>query len=283
MRSETPAIEFRHVSLGFDGHIVLNDVSFKLAPGQLIIITGGSSSGKSVLLRLAMGFLKPDEGQVLIEGHDIGEMDEDELLTLRGDSMGVVFQEESLFTGLSVYDNTAYRLVEHHWSEEKMEAAVREVLRFVGLEEDAEKLPEELSGGMKRRLEIARGLVGWPAIMLLDEPTMGLDPLTAENILNLVIRARDVNKISALYVTKRIDELPYLATHYAVAAADGSVSVLAAVAPAQGPPTPVLLLEAGRIAFCGSAAEFEASTLPAVTFMTRGRIVAHDDSAAVHY
>ena len=193
MNTQVPAIEFRHVVLSFADNVALDDVSFTLNKGEMILMTGVSGSGKSVLLRLAMGLLKPDSGQILIEGKEIQELDESELITLRGGLMGMVFQEESLFTGLPVYENAAYRLEEHGWPEEKIEKAVAEVLRFVGLEGEESKFPEELSGGMKRRLEIARALIGWPQIMLFDEPTMSLDPLAALKVLDLVIRARDIN------------------------------------------------------------------------------------------
>ena len=181
----------------------------------MIFITGEAGAGKSVLLRLAIALEHPDSGQVLIEGQDAGLLDEVELLKLRGSRMGIVFQEDSLFTGLSVYENVAFRPREHGVSEPEVERAVNEVLRFVGLKEDADKLPAELSGGMRRRLEIARALVGWPSIMLFDEPASGLDPLTAVQVLDLIIRARDIYGISSIYVTKKLDEIPYLATHRA--------------------------------------------------------------------
>ena len=192
-----PAIEFRNVSLSFEDRLALNDISFTLNQGEMIFLTGISGSGKSVLLRLAMGLLKPDSGQIFIEGREIENLSESELIDIRGELMGLVFQEDSLFTGLPVYENAAYRLEEHGWSEEEIDRAVREVLQFVGLEGEEEKFPEELSGGMKRRLEIARALIGWPRIMLFDEPTMSLDPLAALKVLDLVIRARDINHMSS--------------------------------------------------------------------------------------
>lgn len=234
-----PAIEFRNVFLSFDDHQVLHDVSFTLEQGEMILVTGVSGSGKSVLLRLAMGLIKPDSGQILIEGREIEHLEESELLALRGGLMGMVFQEDSLFTGLPVYENAAYRLEEHGWSEEEIERSVGEVLRFVGLDGEEEKFPEELSGGMKRRLEIARALIGWPRIMLFDEPTMSLDPLAALKVLDLVIRARDINHISSLYVTKKIHEFDYLASAK----------------------TKVMVLEQGSIVFTGSVQEFQASEL----------------------
>jgi ABC-type transporter Mla maintaining outer membrane lipid asymmetry ATPase subunit MlaF len=271
METETKnpiALEFRNVSLSFDEKKVLSDIDLKLERGEMIFITGVSGSGKSLLLRLAIALERPDSGQILIEGRDIALLDEAELLELRGSRMGIVFQEDSLFTSLTVYDNVAYRLVEHGVGEEQTEKTVREVLQFVGLERDAEKLPEELSGGMRRRLEIARALVGWPSIMLFDEPASGLDPLTAIQVLDLIIRARDVYGISSLYVTKKLDEIPYLARHRANRSSAGIVieetgSQLAA------PRTSVIVLDRGQIVFTGRVAEFEASLSPAVTLLTK--------------
>ena len=180
--------------------------------------------------------------------------------------MGLVFQEEALFTGLTTYENAAYRLTEHNWPEEKKDQATREVLAFVGLENDMDKLPEELSVGMKRRLEVARALAGWPPIMLLDEPTGGLDPITNRQVLDLVIRARDLHGISALYVTKELHEIPYLALHTAVTGASGKVEIVKGE-DAGRPDARVMLLEAGRIAFSGSLEDFESSADPAVLNM----------------
>ena len=275
MNSQIPAIEFRHVVLSFGENIALNDVSFTLNHGEMIPITGVSGSGKSVLLRLAMGLLIPDSGQILIEGKEIQKLDESELITLRGGLMGMVFQEDSLFTGLRVYENAAYRLEEHGWSEDEVERAVAEVLRFVGLEGEESKFPEELSGGMKRRLEIARALIGWPRIMLFDEPTMSLDPLAALKVLELVIRARDINQISSLYVTKKIHEINYLATYRGETLPNGEIRI--GEAPATNlPQTRVIVLEEGRIAFDGSAADFAKSELkPIQDLLTLDR---HDHS-----
>lgn len=258
-----PAIEFRNVYVTFDDRTVLNDINFTLAEGEMIFLTGVSGCGKSVLLRLAIGLLKPDSGQVFINGREIDELEESDLLAIRGGSMGIVFQEDSLFTGLPVYENTAYRLEEHGWPEEKIDQAVTEVLRFVGLDGEEEKFPEELSGGMKRRLEIARALIGWPRIMLFDEPTMGLDPLAASKVLDLIIRARDVNNISALYVTKKTRELAYLSHFRAERDADGNVSTREAPS-TNLPMTRVMVLDAGSIVFNGSVADFEKSDLPAI-------------------
>lgn len=264
---DVPAIEFRHVSLSYDEKLVLDDVSFKLERGEMIFITGVAASGKSVLLKLAIALERPDSGQVFIEGRDAALLDETELLELRGNRLGIVFQEDSLFTGLTVYDNVAYRLIEHNVPDEQTDAAVMEVLRFVGLDRDAEKLPSEMSGGMRRRLELARALVGWRSIMLFDEPASGLDPLTAVQILNLIVRARDVQGMSSIYVTKKLDEIPYIATHRARQIGN-KVVIEEVTLPDDLPTCRVLVLDEGKIVFTGSVAEFEASSLPAVTRLT---------------
>lgn len=258
-----PAIEFRNVSVSFGETAALTDVSFVLNKGKMILVTGVSGCGKSVLLRLAMGLLRPDAGQILIEGREIQQLKESELIDLRRGLMGIVFQEDSLFTGLPVYENAAFRLEEHGWSEADIAKAVAEVLRFVGLEGEEAKFPEELSGGMKRRLEIARALIGWPRIMLFDEPTMSLDPLAALKVLDLVIRARDINHISSLYVTKKIHEFDYLANYRAESGAGGEIKIVK-VLPTTPVNTTVMVLEEGRIAFQGTVAEFETSELKAV-------------------
>lgn len=264
---DAPAIEFRDVTLDFDDVRALDHVSFRLDRGETIIVTGVSGCGKSVLVRLACGLERPTSGQIFLGGHDITTLDEDGLLELRSRLIGFVFQQNALFTGISTYENTAYRLVEHQWPLDRIDAAVTEILTFVGLDQDADKLPEELSIGMRRRLEIARALVGWPPIMLYDEPTSGLDPINARQVMDLVIRARDIHRISSLYVTKEMHEIPYLARHRAVEGEDGTVQI------AVEPPDPeaavrVTLLDEGRIEFTGTAEEFLASQLPVALHMT---------------
>jgi phospholipid/cholesterol/gamma-HCH transport system ATP-binding protein len=264
---ETPILEFRHVSLDFGGPPVLDDVGFELLPGQMIVITGTSGSGKTVLLHTAIGFFQPDSGEVLVEGRHIERLGETELLSIRGALMGLVFQEDAVFSSLTVFENTAFRLVEHGWKEKDVEKAVLEILRFVGLENDADKLPEELSIGMRHRLEIARALAGWPPIMFIDEPTSGLDPINARRIMDLVLRARDVHGISSLYVTKELYEIPYLARHHAEEDENGVVTIREGPPPG-APPTRVFLLHDGALTFTGSVEEFEASSLPPVLEMT---------------
>jgi len=218
-------------------------------------------------LRVAIGLIKPDEGKVFLEGREIEELDERELLEIRSRLVGIVFQEQALFSSMSVYDNTAYRLMEHDWPEEKIDPAVREILRFVGLDQDTDKLLEELSGGMRRRLEFARAIVGWPRIMLFDEPTAGLDPINERNLLDLVIRARDVQKIAALYVTKELREIPYIASHIAIEAM-GESAVVKEAPPENRKPMRVMVLEKGRVVFMGTPDEFGASTSTPVQRLT---------------
>jgi len=259
---EQPAIEFRNVSLWFENKAALNNISFTLSDREMIILTGASGSGKSVLLRLAIGLLKPDAGQILIRGRDIGLLGESELLAIRGGLMGIVFQEESLFTGLSVFDNVAYRLVEHGWTEQDTQRAVGEVLHFVGLDGEDEKLPEELSGGMKRRVEIARALIGWPSIMLFDEPTMSLDPIMAVQVLDLVMRARDINQISSIYVTKKPQEISYLSDYSAIRLQNDEIAVRE-----ERHKSRIIVLDAGQIVFDGGLTEFHRSNSPSVKRM----------------
>jgi len=263
-----PAIELRNVSFSSEDKRVLADVNLVLERDQMIIVTGRSSTGKSVLLHLAIGLLRPDAGQILVEGREIETMSETELLALRSADMGIAFQEDTLFTGLSVFENTAYRLYEHEWPEPEVQAAVHEILRFVGLEDDIEKLPEELSIGMRRRLEIARALVGWPKIMLFDEPATGLDPINNKMILDLIIRARDLHKISMLLVTKELHEIRYLAMHHAVEEQPEVVRIIDG-APSSSPPVTVMVLDEGQLVFAGGLDQFEASELEAVQVMTR--------------
>jgi phospholipid/cholesterol/gamma-HCH transport system ATP-binding protein len=217
-----PAIEFREVSLAFDDRQVLNGLSFKVMKGETKIILGGSGCGKSTTIKLVLGLLKPDSGQVLVDGEDITNYNEVQMMKVRK-KIGMVFQEGALFDSLSVYDNVAFRLHEQGVPEEEVEPEVRRMLEFVNLEDAIDKMPIELSGGMRRRVGIARALVGDPKIVMFDEPTAGLDPPTARTICELAMKLRDLEDVSSIFVTHEMNNLEYLSSEYAVVNDAGEV------------------------------------------------------------
>ena len=217
-----PAIEFRDVHLAFDDRKVLEGLSFKVMKGETKIILGGSGCGKSTTIKLVLGLLKPDSGQVLVDGVDITHFDEVQMMHVRK-KIGMIFQEGALFDSLSVYDNVAFRLHEQGVPEEEVEPEVRRMLRFVNLEDAIDKMPIELSGGMRRRVGIARALVGDPKIVMFDEPTAGLDPPTARTICELAMKLRDLEDVSSIFVTHEMNNLDYLSSEYAVVNDAGDV------------------------------------------------------------
>jgi phospholipid/cholesterol/gamma-HCH transport system ATP-binding protein len=217
-----PAIEFRDVHLAFDERTVLNGLSFKVMKGETKIILGGSGGGKSTIIKIVLGLLKPDSGTVLVDGEDITNYTEFEMMNVRK-KIGMVFQEGALFDSLSVYDNVAYRLHEQDVPEDEVEKEVRRMLRFVNLEDAIDKMPAELSGGMRRRVGIARALIGDPKIVLFDEPTAGLDPPTARTICELAMKLRDLEDVSSIFVTHEMNNLDYLCSEYAVVNEKGEV------------------------------------------------------------
>jgi phospholipid/cholesterol/gamma-HCH transport system ATP-binding protein len=217
-----PAIEFRDVVLAFDDRVVLNKLSFKVMKGETKIILGGSGGGKSTIIKLVLGLLKPDEGRIFVDGEDITDYNEVRMMDVRK-KIGMVFQEGALFDSLSVYDNVAYRLHEQGMPEEEVEPEVRRMLRFVNLEDAIDKMPAELSGGMRRRVGIARALIGDPKIVLFDEPTAGLDPPTARTICELAMKLRDLEDVSSIFVTHEMNNLDYLCSEYAVVNEEGQV------------------------------------------------------------
>ncbi len=217
-----PAIEFQNVLLAFDDRVVLNRLSFKVMKGETKIILGGSGGGKSTIIKLVLGLLKPDEGRILVDGEDITDYNERQMMNVRK-KIGMVFQEGALFDSLSVYDNVAYRLHEQGLPEEEVEPEVRRMLRFVNLEDAIDKMPSELSGGMRRRVGIARALIGDPKIVLFDEPTAGLDPPTARTICELAMKLRDLEDVSSIFVTHEMNNLDYLCSEYAVVNEEGQV------------------------------------------------------------
>ena len=209
-----PVLELKDVVKFYADKPVLNGVSFRLFRGETKIIIGASGSGKSTILKLIMGLDKPDEGRIFVQGRDITGLKEQELVSVR-QKIGMVFQESALFDSLTVRENVGYRLYELDDDEDEIEKKVRESLGFVGLEDAIDKLPSELSGGMKRRVALARALISEPEIMLYDEPTAGLDPITSKRINELIIALRDIRSVTGVFVTHRMRDAFTLATEYA--------------------------------------------------------------------
>ena len=266
----TPAIEFRDVHLSFDDRKILNSLNFKVMRGQTLIILGGSGGGKSTTIKLVLGLLKPDEGQILVDGEDITNYSEAEMMRVR-QKIGMIFQEGALFDSLSVYDNVAYRLHEQGVPEEEVEQEVRRMLRFVNLEEAIDKMPIELSGGMRRRVGIARALVGGPQIVMFDEPTAGLDPPTARTICELAIKLRDLEDVSSIFVTHEMNNVEYLTSEYAAINEAGGV-----VFEQEGERlclinTKVMMIRDGHAIFSGSDEQLRKAEDPYIRRFLRGR------------
>ncbi|MFN2497588.1 MAG: ABC transporter ATP-binding protein [Pyrinomonadaceae bacterium] len=265
-----PAIEFKDVLLAFDERVVLNRLSFKVAKGETKIILGGSGGGKSTIIKLVLGLLKPDEGRVLVDGEDITDYNEVQMMNVRK-KIGMVFQEGALFDSLSVYDNVAYRLHEQGLPEDEVEPEVRRMLRFVNLEDAIDKMPAELSGGMRRRVGIARALIGDPKIVLFDEPTAGLDPPTARTICELAMKLRDLEDVSSIFVTHEMNNLDYICSEYAVVNEQGQV-----VFEVEGERlclinSKVMMMREGNFTFSGTDEALRRSTDPYIQKFLRGR------------
>ena len=210
--SGQPMVEFDDVSIGFEGHEVLSNVSFTVAHGETRILLGPAGGGKSVLMKLANGLIEPDSGDIRVFGRSLRDMTENELFEMRA-HVGMVFQESALFDSLDVEDNVAYRLEEEHVDPKEIRERVLEALRFVELEQVIDKFPSELSGGMRRRVSIARAIISKPDLILYDSPTGGLDPITSTTIIELVVKQRDVSHTTCLLITHRLQDAFMLATH----------------------------------------------------------------------
>ncbi len=265
-----PAIEFRDVVLSFDEATVLDGISFTVRRGETKVILGRSGGGKSTTIRLILGLLKPDSGQILIDGEDITNYSENEMMEVRK-KVGMVFQEGALFDSLSVYDNVAYRLHEQGVSEQEVENEVRRMLRFVDLEDAIDKMPDELSGGMRRRVGIARALVGDPQIVLFDEPTAGLDPPTARTICELAIKLRDLEDVSSIFVTHELKNVEYLSNEYAVVDENGEVNFEQEGEKLCLINTEIVMLKEGKVIFTGKDDEFHASNDEYIRTFVRGK------------
>lgn len=246
-----PAIEFREVDLAFDDLVILDKVSFTVDRGETRIVLGGSGTGKSTIINLILGLLKPDAGRIMIDGQDITDFEDMDLMRIRK-RIGMVFQEGALFDSLSVYENVAYRLHEEGIDEGEVEHEVMRMLQFVDLEDAVDKMPIELSGGMRRRVGIARALAGDPDIVLFDEPTAGLDPPTARNICELAIKLRDIESVTSIFVTHEMDNLGYLSNEYAVIDENGNVQFEREGNKLCMMNTSIMMLRGGRIIFQGT-------------------------------
>lgn len=258
--ADGPAIVFDNVSLAFDEKVILAGVSFELWPGRMKIVLGASGAGKSTILRLILGLLKPDGGQIHVAGQRVDDMSERDLMAVRT-HLGMVFQEGALFDSLTVRENVGYRLYEEtSLPLPEVDARVQEVLGFVGLGEYGERMPSELSGGQRRRVAIARALTSRPKILLYDEPTTGLDPITALTIDDEIVKLRDLEQQTSIVVTHQLRDAFHIATHQAVLRSGGIEFVPAS--PEAAERTEFLMLRDGRVAFEGTATELRASTDP---------------------
>jgi len=256
--SEAPVVVFDNVSIAFDLKPVLQNISFQVKHGETLIILGPAGGGKSVMMKLANGLMKPDSGRILIFGEDITQMSEKELYKLRA-RIGMVFQESALFDSLSVENNVAYRLNEDHVPEAETHERVVEALKFVELEQAIAKFPSELSGGMRRRVSIARAIISKPDLILYDSPTGGLDPITSTTIIELVMKQRDVSHTTSLVITHRLQDAFTLAMNRFNTQTNAMERI-----PNDGidESTKFLVLNEGRIVFDGSTRELVGSNDP---------------------
>jgi phospholipid/cholesterol/gamma-HCH transport system ATP-binding protein len=250
------AIEFENVSIAFDEKMVLDGISFNLHHGETKAVFGVAGSGKSILLKLAIGLLKPDSGKIYVLGEDVTEMSEQGLFELRR-RVGIVFQESALFDSLKVSENVAFRMMEEGVAADEIERRVREVLRFVELERTYDMFPSELSGGMRRRVAIARAIVTEPEVLLYDSPTGGLDPVTSNTIVELIMKQRDVYKTSALMVTHRLQDAFTMATHQF----DKATNQMVLLPKGKNCDVPMsfLILREGKVIFDGDAHQLATS------------------------
>jgi phospholipid/cholesterol/gamma-HCH transport system ATP-binding protein len=257
IQSEADVVVFEDVSLTFEDMAVLDGVSFSLARGETKALFGVAGAGKSSILKLALGLIKPDAGRITVLGHEVTQMREEDLFALR-DRIGMVFQESALFDSLTVRENVAFRLMEEHRiSEAEIDRRVREALSFVELEHTIDRRPSELSGGMRRRVAIARAIITQPELLLYDSPTGGLDPVTSTTIVELIVKQRDVYETTSLLVSHRLQDAFTMATNYF----DRSQNHMRPLPPGSREKLPVtfLVIRDGRVIFDGDARELASS------------------------
>ena len=252
-----PIVVFDKVHLAFDDKEILRDVSFTLQTGHTKIFLGASGAGKSTILRLILGLLKPDAGEIFVNGERVDNMNEDDLMGVRAD-LGMVFQEGALFDSLTVRENVGYKLFEElNWPLDKANARVQEVLGFIGLGDFIDRMPSELSGGQRRRVAIARAMAAKPRILLYDEPTTGLDPITSVTVDEEIIKLRDLEDVSSILVTHQLRDAFYVAEHTAVRRRDEIEFEKAS--PQKCDEAEFIMLRDGRVAFEGNAGELRAA------------------------
>lgn len=254
---EPAVVVFDNVSLAFNDHLVLDGVSFSVSKGSMVMLLGASGAGKSVILKLILGLLRPDTGSILLNGQRIDTMREVDLLRVRAD-IGMLFQETALFDSLTVSENVGYRLdQETNIPEDEVQRRVEEVLGFVGLRDYIDRMPSELSGGQKRRVAIARAMASRPGLLLLDDPITGLDPITAVSINEEIVKLRDLEHVTSIVVTHQIRDAFYVAKHEAVRT-NGDVT-LEELDAARSDNAEFMVLHDGRIIFHGSGADLLAT------------------------
>lgn len=260
MPGPPPSVVFEHVSLAFDDQMVLDDISFSVPEGFTQVVLGASGSGKSVLLKLILGLLRPDRGAISVAGTRIDTLSELALMQVRT-GIGMLFQESALFDSLTVADNVGYGLTEHaHLTPSQIHARVAEVLGVIGMGEYLDRLPSELSGGQRRRVAVARAMASRPQLLLFDEPTSGLDPITATSVDDEIIRCRDLQRATSILATHQIRDALYITTHVAVR--HGSLTVIEPMPAGDIVPAGFLMLKDARLYFSGTAAELRASDDP---------------------
>jgi phospholipid/cholesterol/gamma-HCH transport system ATP-binding protein len=256
-----PVVLFDRVQLAFDEKVVLRDLSFTLLKGHTKIILGASGSGKSTILKIITGLLRSDAGVVWVNGQRVDQLTEAQLMDVR-DDLGLIFQEGALFDSLTVRENVGYKYYEESdMPLEQVDARVKEVLGFIGLVEHLDKMPSELSGGQRRRVAIARAMAFKPRILLYDEATTGLDPITAITVNDEVVKLRDLEGVSSIVVTHQLRDAFYVATHMAVRDASGQVRVVPAT-PEKCEEAEFIMLKDGLICFEGTAEELRRATDP---------------------
>jgi len=261
VEKHAPVVLFDKVWLQFDEKVILKDVTFSVRSGHTKVFLGASGAGKSTILKLMLGLLKPDAGTVWVLGHRVDTMTEPQLMGVRH-HMGMVFQEGALFDSFSVGENVGYKLYEEtRMAEEEVRERVEELLGFIGLEKYIDRMPSELSGGQRRRVAIARAMAARPKLLLYDEPTTGLDPMTALTVDDEIIKLRDLEQVTSVLVTHQLRDAFYVSTQEARRAADGKV-VMGPAGQEKIEQSDFVMIKEGQVAFEGTAEELRHSKDP---------------------